>query len=77
MKYSFNQTDLLLQAIEKLPKNKQQAVQWLIANYDTAISICKVKPLTASQRKQYMENAVQKDDMHLLALILLERIVNS
>ena len=74
----FSENIQLLQcAIESLPPKEQEAVQWLIANYDIAISICKEKPLTASQRKQFMKNAVQKDDMHLLVLLLLERIVNS
>lgn len=77
MNHSSNQIDLLLQTLTELPENKQHAVRWLIANYAAAVSICKAKPLTESQRKQYEEDAIRKDDMHLLVLVLLERIINS
>ena len=77
MDHSSEGIQLLLRAIESLPEHEQQAVLWLIANYDLAVSLCKEKPLTEQERKQCMDNALQKDDMYFLVLLLLERIINS
>ena len=68
---------MLQHIIESLSEREQKAVLWLIANYDIAVSICKEKPLTEQERKQCMDNTLQKDDMYFLVLLLLERIINS
>ena len=72
-----DQVKLLSQAIQALPEKQQAAIFWLIANYDTAILICKEKTLTEQEREQCMDIALQKDDMYFLVLLLLERIINA
>lgn len=67
----------IIKSIDELPETKQNAILWLIANYDTLVSICRAKPLSMAQREFYIENAIQRDDMYTLSLILLERMINS
>ena len=67
----------LINAIESLPEDMQDAVKWLAANYDTATAICKAKTLTEAERSQLMNQAEQDNNMVLLILALLERIINT
>lgn len=67
----------LIKAVESLPADKQEAVKWLIANYDEASSICKAKALTDDERSQLINLAERDNNMVLLVLALLERIVNA
>ena len=67
----------LINAVESLPEDMQDAVKWLTANYDTAAAICKAKALTEAERSQLMNQAERDNNMVLLVLALLERIVNA
>ena len=67
----------LLKTIEELPEQQQSVVHWLIANYDTAAAICKAKTLTEDESQTVINHAMQKNDDYLLALALLERIINA
>ena len=67
----------LIKAVESLPKDKQEAIKWLIANYDDAAAICKAKALTEDEHRQLMNRAKQDNNMYLLVLALFERVINT
>ena len=64
-------------AIAGLPEKQQAVVYWLIENYDAAAAICKAKTLTEDESQGVINHAIQKHDDYLLALALLERIINA
>jgi len=66
----------LVETICALPEDQQKVVTWLIANYDTAVAICKAKALSCDERQQLLECAEQKNNLYLLSLVLLEQILN-
>ena len=67
----------LINAVESLPEDMQDAVKWLTANYDTAVAICKAKALTEAEHSQLMNQSERDNNRVLLVLALLERIVNA
>ena len=67
----------LIKAVESLSEDKQEAIKWLIANYDSAAAICKAKSLTEDERIQLITQAEQEHNMYLLALVLFEQILNT
>ena len=71
------QIQQLISFVDALPEPKRSAMLWLIANHEIAISICKEKPLTHHQRKQYTDTAIHQNDMYFLALVLLESVINA
>ena len=71
------QEKALREVMNKLPEKQQEAMNWLIANYDTTAAICKAKTLTEDESCKVINHAMQKNDDYLLALALLERIINA
>ena len=67
----------LQDVISKLPEKQQAAVHWLITDCDAAAIICKAKTLTKEESQQVIDHAMQKNDDYLLALAILERIINA
>ena len=66
----------LLNQISAFSEDTQDALVWLINNYDSLSAICKVKPLTEEQRNDYIYRAQTTNDTCMLLLILLERSIN-
>ena len=66
----------LIERVSELPEKTQNAILWLISNYDLAMQICKAQKLTEQERCQVEEIAKRKDDPLLLLLSIMERTVN-
>ena len=71
------QEKALREVMNKLSEKQQEAMNWLIANYDVSSAICKAKILTEAESRKVINRALQKNDDYLLALALLERILNT
>lgn len=66
----------LLEAMRELPERDQSAIGWLAENYDYAVRICKAGALTEQQRKSMMDQAIEKDEPLMIALLCMERRLN-
>ena len=71
------QEKALREVMNKLSEKQQEAMNWLIMNYDISSAICRAKTLTEAESHKVIDRAVQKNDDYLLALALLERILNT
>ena len=71
------QEKALREVMNKISEKQQEAMNWLIANYDVSSAICKAKILTEDESCKVIDHAMQKNDDYLLALALLERILNA
>ena len=71
------QEKALREVMNKLSEKQQEAMNWLITNYDISSAICRAKILTEAESRKVIDRAVQKNDDYLLALALLERILNT
>ena len=71
------QEKALRKVMNKLSEKQQEAMNWLITNYDISSAICRAKILTEAESRKVIDRAVQKNDDYLLVLALLERIINA
>lgn len=67
----------LLERIRSLSEKECEAMTWLINHYSDLVNICKTKALTEEERIAAIAEAQEQEDMHMLALLLLERRVNT
>lgn len=65
-----------MELFEQLPGKVQEAVAWLIENFDDIEELLK-KPLSPERREQLMEKARKEDDAYLLVLCAAEREFNA
>ncbi len=69
-------TKEILELFGQLPRKVQEAVVWLIENFDDIEELLK-KPLSPERREQLMEKAKREDDAYLLVLCTVEREFNA
>ncbi|MCI8331346.1 MAG: hypothetical protein HFE78_00755 [Clostridiales bacterium] len=70
MEKEFNRDiDEMVEEIGKLPYKEQQAIGWLINNFDLVEEICKDSALTMQEIEQHKKIAAEKEDYVTLALL--------
>ena len=64
-----------LEKLSELPPKLQNAIIWLINNFEVAVKICEASCLTDTERDQLMKKAIESNDYILRILLILENIL--
>ena len=66
----------MVEILESLPENWQNAIVLLARNYDYFVELCGYEPIPRAQREAFLDDAIQKDDALMILLLIMERRIN-
>lgn len=67
----------IVETIKELPEEAQRAVYWIITHFDFVKEICKNSEMTNEEIERYKEEAWEKEDYLLLALLAAAQAFNN
>lgn len=62
-------------AIEKMPPEAQNAINWLISNFDAWVSLVEVEPVSDEEIRKYKKLASERGDYIMLFQALYKKIM--
>lgn len=63
--------------MKKLPEKAQQAIYWVVKNFDFVMELCKKSDMTVEEIEKHREDAREKEDYIALALLLVAEMYKS
>lgn len=66
----------LFEEIEALPDRERRAVVFVAKHHDLLVQMCREKRMSGEKREAMVKEAIMRDDMNRLAIVLLEMAVN-